>query len=324
MFSILTALVVAVAVVFGGAGATAYAAQESLPDQALYPVKIYTEELRLNLAADPEGQINLLLNFADQRVDEIAALLSKGEPVSQEVQERFQQQMENTLKVAAGLDDENMVKYMAMIQLRAYQQLRIMEQVQLKNPGQGVMTQHRVQAVIREQLGLLMLGLQDPQEFKHQFQHGFQHQIQYHQGISGTITGTLPVTGTFGTQNQFQYQHQFQNHFGISGTITGTVPITDTPGMQYGPYGPAGDHYQPGPDAGPGAGPGPGGEDGGSETPPDPGSGGDNGNSSGPTNVRDDHHSSDNDNGGSSDNGGGSDNGGSSGGDNGGGNGGGN
>ncbi|MGW8249150.1 MAG: DUF5667 domain-containing protein [Anaerolineales bacterium] len=324
MFSILTALVVAVTIVFGGAGATAYAAQDSLPDQALYPVKLFSEDMRLNIAVEPQSQIKLLLNYTDRRVNEMAALLAKGEPVSQQTQERFQEQMASALKIAAGLDGESMVKTMATIQLRANNQLRIISQVQPESPGQGALMQQRVQALIREQLRLLEQGIKDPQQFMYQYQNEFQHQFQYQQGISDTITGTLPVTGTFGTQNQYQnqFQHQFQYQQGISGTITGTVPITDTPGLQYGPYGPAGDHYQPGPNAGPGAGPGPGGEDGGSDSNPDYGS--DGGNEAGPgepDHDQDAYNSGDNDNAGGSDNGGNTDSGGSadSGGDSGGG-----
>lgn len=300
MFSILTAVVLTLTVLFGGAGATVYAAQGSMPDEVLYPVKTFSEDLRLNLAAEPEAQVNLLLNYADRRVDEIANLLAEGEPVSQEVQERFQEQMANALKVAAGMDDESMVKYMALIQLRANNQLRIVTQIQLENPGTGAMTQQRVRSVIEEQLSVLEMGLQDPQGFANQFQ----HQFEYQQGlVTDTITGTLPVTGTFAHQNQFQ--NQFQHQQGISGTITGTVPIT---GTQYSP----GPYFRP-EDPGPGVGPGPGGDDGGT------GSG--SGTSQG-DHDQDAYNQGDNDNSGGSDNGGGTNDGSTNGGTNGGSNGG--
>jgi uncharacterized membrane protein YgcG len=314
MFNILTALVVAVTLVFGGAGVTVFAAQDSLPDQALYPVKIFSEDMRVNFAADPESQVKLLLNFADRRVEEMAALLSERQPVSQQVQDRYQQQMASALRTAAGLNVDNMVKSMAMIQLRANNQLRIMNQVQPDRPGQGVLTQQRVQAVIREQLQLLELGLQDPQQFQNQYQNQFQHQFQYQQGVTTTITGTLPVSGTFGAQHQFQYQQ------GVSGTITGTLPITGTPGLQYGPgpdSGPgpnAGPDASPGPEYGPGPDYGPGPGDGsGSASNPEPGS--DRGNGAGtgePSHSQDSFNAGNNDNGGATDPGGGSDSGGNS------------
>lgn len=301
MFSILTAVVLTLTVLFGGAGATVYAAQDSLPDDALYSVKTFSEDLRLNLAVDPEGQIDLLLKYADERVEEMAALVGQGEPVPQEVQSRYEKLMGNALQVAAGLKSEQMLKNMGAIQLRAKNQERITKQISV---GAGVATQIRKswEAAIEEQLQILEIGLQDPQAFQNQFQ----HQFQYQQGLTDTISATVPVSGTFAYQNQFQ--HQFQHQQGISGTITGTVPIT---GTQYSP----GPQFRP-EDPGPGVGPGPGGDDGGT------GSG--TGSSQG-DHDQDSYNQGDNDNSGGSDNGGGTggDNGGSNGGGNGGGSGGG-
>jgi hypothetical protein len=265
-----------------------------MPEDALYPLKTYSEDLRLNLAADPEAQIKLLLNYADERVDEMAELLAKGDPVPQEVQARYEKLMGSAMQTAAGLTSQQMLKNMGAIQLRAMNQERLIKELPVA-AGVGALTRQGWEAAVEEQLQILELGLQDPQAFQNQFQ----HQFQYQQGVTGTITGTVPVTGTFAHQNQFQHQFQYQQ--GISSTITGTVPITGT-------------YYSPGPyfrpeDPGPGVGPGPGGEDGGT------GSG--SGTSQG-DHDQDSYNQGDNDNSGGSDNGGG-DNGGSNGGGNGGG-----
>jgi len=140
MFSILTALLVTVTLLFGGAGATVLAAQDSLPTQVLYPVKEFSEDMRLSLASQPESRISLLLNYADQRVDEIAALLAKGEPVPEKVMQRFQKQMASAYQIAAGLDEDRMQKTMALIKLRARNQERIMTMVQPESPGVGATT----------------------------------------------------------------------------------------------------------------------------------------------------------------------------------------
>jgi len=63
----------------GGAGAgTVYAAQSSMPDDALYTVKIWSENARLELAASPEKDVDLLLEFTDRRVDEMLTLAEEG------------------------------------------------------------------------------------------------------------------------------------------------------------------------------------------------------------------------------------------------------
>jgi hypothetical protein len=110
MFSILTAVVVTLSILFGGAGATVYAAQGSLPTDTLYPVKIFSEDLRVNLAAEPQGQLNVLLDLADRRVDEIGALVAQGEPVPEEVMTRFQSQMQSAYQIAAGLEGDGQIQ----------------------------------------------------------------------------------------------------------------------------------------------------------------------------------------------------------------------
>ncbi len=267
MFSILTAVVITLSILFGGAGATVYAAQGSLPTDTLYPVKLFSEELRVDLASQPQARINVLLDFADRRVSEIADLLSKGEPVPEAVMNRFQAQMEAAYQIAAGLEQESQVKAMAMIQLRARNQERIINMVQPVSPGQGLMTKEQVQAMLREQIRKAENGLVDPTQLQQQFR------LRLNQGgVTPTITSTL--------------------------TITGTPPFTTPPGLQYGP----GPSFGPGPEAGPGPsyGPGPEAGPGPNEGAPQPGPGPqptvDPG-STKPTHEQDAMNANDNDNG---------------------------
>ena len=53
MLALAIKLVLVLAVMFGGAGVTAAAAQSSLPNEALYPVKLLVEEVQLSLAPSP-------------------------------------------------------------------------------------------------------------------------------------------------------------------------------------------------------------------------------------------------------------------------------
>ena len=78
MYAIFVSVFVALALFFGGAGATAYAAQDSLPGDILYPLKTATEDLRLSLSLDAEGDLSLYQQFTQQRVNEISALASRG------------------------------------------------------------------------------------------------------------------------------------------------------------------------------------------------------------------------------------------------------
>lgn len=76
--STLVAILLVVVIIFGGASATAYAAQSALPGDALYPVKTSLEQTQISLANDAYNQAQLNLEFAQRRLDEIKELLSQG------------------------------------------------------------------------------------------------------------------------------------------------------------------------------------------------------------------------------------------------------
>jgi hypothetical protein len=62
-----------------GTGITPAAAQAARPGATLYPVKLWTEDARLDLAASPAALLDLHLQFADKRIDEAAQLLAASQ-----------------------------------------------------------------------------------------------------------------------------------------------------------------------------------------------------------------------------------------------------
>jgi hypothetical protein len=74
---IIVAILVTLSLVAGG---TAYASQDSLPGDALYPVKMTIEELILNLPADDAAKVGRGLDFADRRIWEMEVLTAEGRP----------------------------------------------------------------------------------------------------------------------------------------------------------------------------------------------------------------------------------------------------
>ena len=94
MLQAITALFVIGAMLFGGAGATVYAAQDALPNDALYTLKTATEDLRLAFALDPQSELDLLLNYSDRRMSEVLALSKAGEAIPQNVVVRLNAEMD--------------------------------------------------------------------------------------------------------------------------------------------------------------------------------------------------------------------------------------
>ena len=105
MLKLITALFVIGAMLFGGAGATVHAAQDALPNDALYPLKTATEDLRLAFALDSQSELDLLLNYSERRVNEIDFLVSLGEEIPADVIMRLTAEMELVEDVISELEE---------------------------------------------------------------------------------------------------------------------------------------------------------------------------------------------------------------------------
>lgn len=160
------ALVLALALILGSTGATVYAAQASLPDQLLYPVKTLTEETRLALTTSPEKQLELMLDYSNQRLDEIAQLRSMGKPVPEGAIVRTQEQLDAALTIAADLNDQQLVQALAQIrhqaETQAEQMVALMSGVTEEVDPALLRLQERLQA----QAQLAAEGEVDPEGFR--------------------------------------------------------------------------------------------------------------------------------------------------------------
>jgi len=74
------AVILAIVLTLSAVGGTAYAAQDSLPGDALYPAKLSAEGLSMMLQGDDVSRAERALNFADKRVREMVALTEEGRP----------------------------------------------------------------------------------------------------------------------------------------------------------------------------------------------------------------------------------------------------
>lgn len=72
-------VVAIVLVLLLGSSGTVVAASGSMPDEALYPVKIASEQVRLTLTPSKLGKAELYASLADKRVAEIVYVANKGD-----------------------------------------------------------------------------------------------------------------------------------------------------------------------------------------------------------------------------------------------------
>lgn len=127
--NIIVSLLVIAGMLFGG-GATVSAAQNDLPNEPLYQVKLMSEEAGLWLTHDPTQQIDRLMQQAQTRMQEMQALASKGMTPPDDLVSRAQERIQRALRIAGQLEGEVQVAALQQIQLQLQRQAQQMEQTQ--------------------------------------------------------------------------------------------------------------------------------------------------------------------------------------------------
>jgi hypothetical protein len=175
-FNAILAVFLALVIFLGGGGVTVAAAQESLPDQTLYPVKTWSEDALVTLAPSPKVKLQYNLGFSDRRISEITNLLSSGKPIPEKVETRLQTELKAMLDLAASLEDADMRLHLEQMQRRAEAQLQRLDTLVAGAPVQTGPVLAQTQEKVREQIRWCALGLADPQGFKLQLRLRWQNQ----------------------------------------------------------------------------------------------------------------------------------------------------
>ena len=172
----LVSLILAATLILGG-GATAVAAQDDLPDQPLYQVKLWTENATLALTGNPQREASLLTQMSQTRVEEMAALVEAGLPVPDQVRDRLQDQIHQTLVLASNMDDTTLTQTLLQLRDHLQTQDRIIEQLQLhvNEETEPLLTQTHL--MLQARLQLVDQALADPQGFRYMMT----NQMQYGQ-----------------------------------------------------------------------------------------------------------------------------------------------
>jgi hypothetical protein len=162
-------LVAILSVFLLGAGMV-WAASDSLPGDLLHPIKLATEDLRWTLATEPADQVDLALNFVEERVAETRALALAGHPAPEGALARLEQQLDRALRQAAMVPDEEMGHLLLQVSEHTSAQIQVLEGVQTLAPEQTQAGLNR--AMFALQLGAAAAdeGLQDPQTFRWRYQ----------------------------------------------------------------------------------------------------------------------------------------------------------
>lgn len=81
-----------------------YAAQDDLPNQPLYQVKLATERARLWFSDDPATDVEILMEVAQTRTAEVVALSEQGVVPDNALVVQAQENIQQSVQIAASLD----------------------------------------------------------------------------------------------------------------------------------------------------------------------------------------------------------------------------
>jgi hypothetical protein len=173
-------LVVIVMLVFGGGGATAFAAQFSLPAEPLYGLKIAVEDARLARTSDPAANAMLSTEFAARRIDEMAKLAADHRPIPSGLLTRLDLHLTQAMWNAAGLDSPQ--ASLERIQQMTDTQSIALTQALSMAPNDPVLEQAAQYLEIAHDL--VQMGLNNPIQFREQL---------LGQNISPMLPSTIPT-----------------------------------------------------------------------------------------------------------------------------------
>ncbi len=192
------AVILVIAILLGGTATTVYAAQSSLPDQTLYKVKTWSEDLLLAVTRSPQTQLDQNLIFADRRIMEMVSMHATDSPIPHQVQTRLQTELNRALELAAGMDDQQMIMELERISIRAEVQLQMVSTLMAGDPNSPDPVMAMVRTSLQQQLKLTNQGMSDAQGFRKQVQNKNQNNdlTPSQNRDSGTVSPMYSRTNT--------------------------------------------------------------------------------------------------------------------------------
>jgi hypothetical protein len=162
MWKIAGSLLLTLGMLSGGWITVAAGAQEAMPEDALYPVKTWSEGFRLWAAGDGLPALDLALQFADRRAEELVNEAEAGLPLQESVLLRLMDQDRLALSLAAEAGGAEAPAALEKVRARLETHERVLEYLQTGSaPGADALLLQSRQTV-RQRLELLSGDLSDP------------------------------------------------------------------------------------------------------------------------------------------------------------------
>jgi hypothetical protein len=183
--NLLVSVLVIAGLLFGG-NATVAAAQDDLPTEALYQVKLLAEEAQLFFNTEPAAEVELLMQQAQTRTQEMAALNEQGITPPDALMTRTRDRIHQALEITSTLEETEVTDTLLQIRDRLQTQDQLLSQLQDGTCADCEPILLQTRDMLHTQLSDVEDGLADPAGF-----------VYRHRNQTGIVTlepTKLPVT----------------------------------------------------------------------------------------------------------------------------------
>ncbi len=170
--NMIVSILVIAGLLFGG-GATVNAAQNDLPNEPLYALKMWSENVSLQLQNNPEQKVERLMGLAQVRIQEMQRLNDANQAVPDQLRQRLQDHIQQAIQICATLDDPEMDRTLLQVRDRLQQQDRDMEQLQLHAAQNEEPILLQTRTMLQQRLQLVDEGLLNHEMFRNTVRNGF-------------------------------------------------------------------------------------------------------------------------------------------------------
>lgn len=168
--NILVSILLATAMLMGG-GVTLASAQDDLPNEPLYGVKLLAEDIGLSLTGSPEAKVERLMELSQVRTQEMAALAENSQAAPELVLRRLERHAEQALEIAATLEnDADLSQMLTQLRERLQIQDRLLSQLQTNASAEEELLLTRTHDRLQDCLRQVEDGLADPEGFRYTMQ----------------------------------------------------------------------------------------------------------------------------------------------------------
>jgi hypothetical protein len=172
--NILVSILVIVGLLAGG-GMTVNAAQNDLPNEPLYGVKTWSENVGLQFQNNPEAKVERLMELAQTRIQEMTQLTESGQTPPDQVRLRLEQHLQQAFQVCSNMDDAALDRTLLQLRDQLQQQERDMQNLQVHAAQDAQPILERTRTMLQTRLQVANDGLQNHEMFRNTVRNGFQY-----------------------------------------------------------------------------------------------------------------------------------------------------